>query len=174
MADKQKILLGRIIKIHGYQGGVVLRTDNSFKGSIPEKEWVFIEYEGKPVPFFIEAAEKAGAGLARLWFEGYDTAGKITPVIGCNLLINPRKTRGRVTEGPAGLDGYRIIDATNSYIGTIAEVIVNPAQLMLRVISGDDREILIPLHEDLILDVNHSERTIIMDLPEGLTDLNRP
>lgn len=174
MAYKQKILLGRIIKIHGYQGGVVLRTDKSFKGSIPEKEWVFIEYEGKPVPFFIRESEKGGAGLARLWFEGYDTAAKIATVIGCNLLINPRKTRGRVTEGRADLDGYRIIDATNSYIGTITEVIENPAQLMLRVISGDDREILIPFHEDLIDDVNHSEKRIIMDLPEGLIDLNRP
>ncbi len=174
MADKKKILLGRIIKIHGYQGGVVLRTDTSFNGSIPEKEWVFIEYEGKPVPFFIRESEKAGAGLARLWFEGYETAAGITPVVGCNLLMNRGKASRKITEGLADLDGYTILDATNSYIGKIAEVIVNPAQLMLRVISGVGREILIPFHEDLIMDVNHSQTTIIMDLPVGLIDLNRP
>jgi 16S rRNA processing protein RimM len=173
MAKRQKILLGRIIKIHGYQGGVILRTDKSFKGPIPEKGWVFIEYEGKPVPFLIRESEESGPGMLKLWFDGYDTAEMIKTVTGCNMFVFTEDNRIGISEGPCGLDGFRLFDSKDNYIGTIEEVMENPGQTVLRVISDDDGEILVPLHEDLIVEADQTNKTLIMDLPEGLTDLNR-
>jgi 16S rRNA processing protein RimM len=173
MAKRQKILLGRIIKIHGYQGGVILRADKSFKGPIPEKGWVFIEYEGKPVPFLIRESEEAGPGMLKLWFDGYETAEMINTVTGCNLFVLTEDSGTGISEGSGNIHGFRLFDAKRNYIGTIEEVMENPGQIVLRVISDDQREILVPLHEDLIVEADQTNKTLIMDLPEGLTDLNR-
>jgi hypothetical protein len=54
------ILLGRIIKIIGYEGAVAVKLENIFTENIPQMESVFIEIEGKPVPFFISGSEYLG------------------------------------------------------------------------------------------------------------------
>lgn len=173
MAKRQKILLGRIIKIHSYQGGVILRTDKSFNGPIPNRGWVFIEYAGKPVPFFIRESEEAGPGMLKLWFDGYETAEMIKTVTGCNMFVFTEDNGIGISDGPGALAGFRLFDAKDIYIGTIEEVMENPGQIVLRVISDDDGEILVPLHEDLIVETDHANKILTMDLPEGLTDLNR-
>ena len=173
MAKRQKILLGRIIKIHGYQGGVILRTDKSFSGPIPGKGWVFIEYEGKPVPFLIRESEEARPGMLKFWFDGYESAEMINIVTGSNLFVFTEDNGIRIPEGPGDLEGFRLFDAKDNYIGTIEEVMENPGQIVLRVISDDGGEILVPLHEDLIVETDHANKILTMDLPEGLTDLNR-
>jgi ribosomal 30S subunit maturation factor RimM len=40
------------------------------------------------------------------------------------------------------------------------------------VISDDGKEILIPIETHFIVDLSTTNKSIIMDLPEGLIDLN--
>jgi ribosomal 30S subunit maturation factor RimM len=39
-------------------------------------------------------------------------------------------------------------------------------------VENENGEILIPFAEDIILEINESEKEIKVDLPEGLKDLN--
>ena len=41
-------------------------------------ESVFLEIEGRPVPFFISESEYSGADILKLRFEGYDSIEKIS------------------------------------------------------------------------------------------------
>jgi ribosomal protein L35AE/L33A len=50
MKYENRILLGRISRIHGYEGSVVIKLEQGFIENIPEMESVFIEIEGRPVP----------------------------------------------------------------------------------------------------------------------------
>ena len=47
------ILLGRVTKTSGFEGAVVVRLERSFIENIPQIESVFVEIDGRPVPFFI-------------------------------------------------------------------------------------------------------------------------
>jgi len=172
MAYKAQILLGTITKVHGYQGAVTVRLERAFIERIPEPESVFLEVEGKPVPFFIADLEYPGADILRIKFEGYDSINKVREFTGCRVFL----ITGDIEKNPADnfgtLKGYKICSSENKITGTIIGIIENPGQILLNTDDGCGREILIPLHEDLIISIDKKRKIIRMDLPEGLIDLN--
>ncbi len=62
MAYNANILLGRISKVHGFEGAVTVKLEKNLIENIPDMESVFLEIEGKPVPFFIEESDYPGGG----------------------------------------------------------------------------------------------------------------
>jgi 16S rRNA processing protein RimM len=57
-------------------------------------------------------------------------------------------------------------------IGTVTEIIKNPGHDLLKIVSPDEKEILIPYHEDFIISFDDQGKTILVKLPEGLTEIN--
>ena len=70
------------------------------------------------------------------------------------------------------LSGYKVLLQDGNLLGVITEVISNPGQLILNVISENNRDMLIPLHEDFIVKVDKRKKILVMDIPEGLTEIN--
>jgi len=70
------------------------------------------------------------------------------------------------------LTGYKVTLSNKSILGTIGEIINNPGQDLLKIISPEKKEILIPFHEDFIVRIDKKKKTIVVEIPEGLTDLN--
>ena len=65
MAYKNEILLGRITKVSGYEGAVTVKLERIFSENLPHMESVFLEIEGRPVPFFISDSEYSGADILK-------------------------------------------------------------------------------------------------------------
>jgi len=171
MAYSTHILLGRIIKVYGYKGAVTVKLEKTFIENIPELESVFLEIEGKPVPFFVSDSEYQSAGILKLKFEGYESIEKVNEFTGCKIFL----TSGKISENSIDLEvitGYKVLSADNKLVGTIKEVNENPEQWLMIVMTIKNKEILIPLHEDFIIEIDKKGKTITMNLPEGLTDLN--
>jgi len=171
MAYNANILLGRISKAHGFEGAVTVKLEKTFIENIPDMESVFLEIEGKPVPFFIEESDYPGGDILRLKFIWYDTSEKVNDFTGCNVFL----TTGEKNNNKADIKtfyNYKICLADNTLIGTVREIIENPGQLLLQILTPAGKELLIPFHEDFIRSVDNRGKIIIMDLPEGLTDLN--
>lgn len=171
MAYNAEILLGRILKVHGFDGTVAVKLNESFINNIPEMESVFLEIDGKPVPFFISSSESQGADLLRLKFTGYDSSRIMTGFIGCRVLLTSGETTGNIL--PKTLSGFIILLPDLTRLGTIKDVLDNHGQLLLIVVTEKGRELLIPFHKDFIVSVNKKRKILKMDLPEGLTDINR-
>ena len=172
MAYDAHILLGRILKAHGFDGTVTVKLEEAFIESIPELESVFIEIDGKPVPFFISESETSGADILWLKFDGYDSAGKINEFIGCRVFLTSHVKRGSRRFISSGLTGHTIFNPEGKVIGTIDEIIENPAQPLLVLKTPEGMELLIPFHEDLIVSADKKKRQIVMNLPEGLIGIN--
>jgi 16S rRNA processing protein RimM len=164
------ILLGRITKVSGYEGAVTVRLEKSFFENIPQMESVFLEIEGRPVPFFISDQEYSGADLLKLTFEDYDSIEKISEFKGCRVFLTAGLTPNK-TEDIQSLIGYQVFTSENNPIGIIRAIISNPGQSLLSIFSGD-KEILIPLHEHFIITIDKKKKTVLMDIPEGLTEIN--
>ena len=171
MAYNANILLGRISKVHGFEGAVTVKLEKTFIENIPDMESVFLEVEGKPVPFFIKESEYPGGDILRLKFNGYNTINSVNEFTGCRIFL----TTGRKQKGGADtmtLISYKICIPDKSVVGTINEIIENPEQWLLKILTPDGKELLIPFHEDLIRSVDKSKKIIMMDLPEGLLEIN--
>lgn len=172
MAYNSDILFGRITKIHSYDGSVTVRLEKVFIENIPEMESVFLETEGRPVPFFISHSEYTGADIIKLKFEDYDSFEKISEFQGCRLFLTTGKNIQSLSPESLDIEGYKVFMQDNTLVGVIKEVIRNPEQWLLSVLSPSKKEILIPLHRDFIVDMDEKGKIIIMNLPEGLTEIN--
>ena len=172
MAYNNNILLGRITKLNGYEGAVTVKLEKIFSENIPRMESVFLEIEGRPVPFFISGYEYSGADILRLGFEDYESIEKVSEFIGCRIFLTTGKSGRTHTDDITNLVGYLVLEQNDNFLGTITGIIQNPGQWLLSIASPSEKEILIPLHNDFIVSFNDAKKTIIMDIPDGLTDIN--
>jgi 16S rRNA processing protein RimM len=173
MAYSFSILLGQITKVSGYEGAVAVRLEKIYFDNIPHMESVFLEIEGKPVPFFISLTEYSGAEILKIKFDGYDSIEKIREFIGCKIFLTTTLPSEKISSDYLNLNGFKIYSQEDELIGKISEVIINPGQLLLSITSVDNKEILIPFHEDFILSIKEESRVIVMNIPEGLTKINQ-
>jgi len=172
MAYSSTILLGRITKISGYEGAVAVKLEKTFTENIPRLESVFLEIDGKPVPFFISEYEYSGADILKLRFEDYETIEKVEEFVNCNVFLTSSPSGNSIADNPNDLTGYKVLSVDDTLIGVVSELIRNPSQWLMAIESETKKEILIPLHEDFIVSIDHNEKILVMDIPEGLLDLN--
>lgn len=172
MAYKSNILLGRITKLSGYEGAVAVKLEKIFTENIPQMESVFLEIDGRQVPFFISEAEYSGADILKLSFDGYNSIEKVSEFIGCRVfLTGPSRSNSKDTESQS-LIGYHVIGPGNESIGSISEIFQNSGQWLLNVISPDRKNILIPFHEHFIVRIDKKKKIVVMNIPEGLLEIN--
>jgi len=172
MAYTSEILLGRITKVSGYEGAVTVRLEKVFFENIPQMESVFLEIEGRLVPFFISDSDYSGADLIKFRFENYGSVDKISEFIGCRVFLTTANNDHNKSEDIQNFIGYQVLIQDDIVLGVIREVILNPGQWLLSIISEKNKEILIPFHEDFIVKIDEKKKTIVMDIPEGLTEIN--
>jgi 16S rRNA processing protein RimM len=172
MAYINEILLGRITKVSGYEGAVAIKLEKVFTENIPSMESVFLEIEGRPVPFFISDIDYSGADILKLQFEGYDSSEKISEFVGCRVYLTTGSGKVKKGKDLVNLSGYSVVIAEHTILGIITDIIENPGQWLLNVVSPGRKNFLIPLHEDFIVSIDKKTKTIKMDLPEGLTEIN--
>ena len=172
MAYSSDILLGRITKVSGFEGAVTIKLEKVFFENIPQMESVFLEIEGRPVPFFISELEYSGADILKLTFTGYNSIDKIGEFAGCRVFLTKGLKENSKIKDIHFLTGYQVFTSDDKMLGIIREIITNPGQMLLSVIAASKKEILIPLHEDFIVSIDKKKKTIIMDIPDGLTEIN--
>ncbi len=68
------------------------------------------------------------------------------------------------------LKGFIVSDETHGELGEILEVNEYPQQFVATV-SYKGKEILFPLNDDMIIEIDEDARTLLVDLPDGLLDL---
>jgi 16S rRNA processing protein RimM len=172
MAYNNNILLGKITKLSGFEGAVAVRLEEKFIENIPQMESVFLEIEGRPVPFFISGYEYSGTDILKLMFDGYNSIEKVNEFVGCRVFLttiipdNDRKNDHR------NMLGFSVFTHDDILLGSISEIIFNNGQWLLDVVSDNKKGILIPFHEHLIISIDLSKKTVFMDIPDGLLDIN--
>jgi 16S rRNA processing protein RimM len=172
MAYNKNILLGRITKVSGYEGAVAVKLERIFTENIPRMESVFLEIEGRPVPFLISESEYSGADNLKLKFEGYESPEKIIEFVGCRIFLTGELPAGQGKTDGQTLIGYRVYTQDDTEVGPITDIISNSGQWLLNVASPDNKSILIPFHEDLIIKIERRKKIVIMEIPDGLLEIN--
>jgi 16S rRNA processing protein RimM len=172
MAYSSNISLGRITKVNGFEGAVTVRLEKTFIENIPHMESVFLETEGRLVPFFIADSDYSGADILKLKFEGYGSIEKISEFVGCRVFLTTAISDSEEKEDVTVFTGYQVFSQNKTPLGIISEVVLNPGQWLLSIRTENNKELLIPFHKDLIVNIDRKRKSIIMDIPEGLTEIN--
>jgi 16S rRNA processing protein RimM len=99
---------------------------------------------------------------------------------GAEVLVDPEQVAlpGQDEYFTADLIGCAVVTMANAPVGTVTGVLDTGAQPLLEVRrngAGDlGDEVLIPLTEDIVKEVQLDRRTIRIDPPPGLLELNSP
>jgi 16S rRNA processing protein RimM len=165
------ILLGTLAKPHGTRGSLIVRFSGLKAEDIKKRGLVFVEIDGLPVPFFIESFQEKTEDTVILKIEGIDTENKAREFLGYPVYVMKDQIRVKMAaEKIQDIKGYKVIDTTLGFIGFAEEVLDMKNNPLLSVTNGD-REFLVPVHEDILLEVNDKEKIIRINAPEGLFDL---
>jgi 16S rRNA processing protein RimM len=160
--------IGRITKTYGFEGAVIVRNEGGITREPEQGEPVFVVIDGIPVPFFTREAWSPSPGTLIIAFDDYLTEKSVIGFKGCEVRTS---REDNIKSDPATLAGYTIVDKNSGFRGVIAHVIENPGQ-MIAAITSPAGEILIPMHQDLIISVDKKRKLIEMSLPSGLTGIN--
>lgn len=160
--------IGRLGKAHGVKGEVSFQFDDDVFDRT-DADYLILDIDGILVPFFMEEYRFRSDTLALVKFCDVDTQERASELTGSNVYF-PR-TLAEDEEGMpslASLIGFDLVEAKDGIrIGTIATIDDSTANLLFELEDGR----LIPASDDLITDINIKERTIKMEIPEGLLEI---
>lgn len=166
--------IGYILKTHGLQGEVVIKFNPAYGDTLEEVDFLFLEIEGGLVPFFIEeeTLRFRTDETANIAFQSYDDVDRIDPYVGCKVYVF---TEDLVIDEDivdfSILEGYQVEDQDKGALGKVDRVEDYSGNHIL-VVMVQEEEIMIPFNEEIIKDIHHEKRHIIVSLPEGLLELN--
>lgn len=157
--------VGSAVKVHGTKGELKFNLTQQIK----LKEWAFLEFRGKPVPFYIEHKKAEFEDEVILKLRGINTIEQAELYLGRTLLLPPKQIQ-KSKHQELDLIGFSIVDHILGNIGTIVALIENPLQI-LATVRHQDIENLVPLADELIEEIDEKEKIIYMNLPEGLLEI---
>jgi len=169
MNEKDCCLIGKISKTHGYEGAVTVTLDVDEIQEFEELESVFVSFNGKQVPFFIDSITISGNTNAIVSFLDYHSKDMVEEFVGCSLYL-PNDCFPENSGISSQYIGFTVIDLTRGKIGVVESVLQNPAHDLLQVVFKG-KETLIPFVDELIVEIDPKAKKIVFDLPEGLLDL---
>lgn len=158
--------IGQVLKSNGRDGELLV----SFSGISPEdidlEEPVFIEFDGLPVPFYFEAFSQRGNSRALVRLTGVHSLTDADELAGAVLYAEDDLYEDEEED----LTGWTVLDADGTKVGTVSAHEDIPGNPCIWLETGHG-ESLLPLREELVLDVDETEKTLRMEIPEGLLDL---
>jgi 16S rRNA processing protein RimM len=163
--------IGYITKTKGLKGEVQVYFEYDEPANLP-LDSVFAEINGKLVPFFISTYKLQNNQTGNFYFDDIDTIEKAQTLIRKKLyLLNSLKpVRDDDEFLITDLKGFMVHDQTVGELGDIIEIHEYPQQFVA-VVSYKFKEIMFPLNDDLIVEIDEENRILKVDLPEGLVDL---
>ncbi len=166
---KSYFKIGRLGKLFGLEGDVRLHCDEQYEEILlqhfNEHKAIFIGIDGFKIPLFIQHLNLNKA-LVRI--DKIKNQKQLKELVGQDIFIEGDERLDQVASDLEFLAGFFIVDSqTNMQLGEIVSVEIYPAHPMAFISDGND-EMMIPLVEDWIVEVDVANKLLHMNLPEGL------
>ncbi len=163
--------VARVLKSNGTEGEVLIGFREISPEDLNQKEPVFITFDGLPVPFFIESFSRKGTNRALAHLTGVKNLEDAEELVGKDIFAKPdgineyeNADDGLMVDD---LIGWTLLDASGKIVGEITDYEDIPGNTCIYV-ETPDGQVMIPLHEDLILSVDEDSESISVSIPEGL------
>ncbi|MBP6431793.1 MAG: 16S rRNA processing protein RimM [Ferruginibacter sp.] len=167
----QYFKIGKLAASFGLKGEVILQHNLGKKTSLKGLEAIFIEEKKDSfIPYFITNTKIKSHTEVFLQLEGIDNkeiARKLTPKE--VWLTEDDFTKFAAKSSPISLLNFTLI-SEGKEIGEIIEVIEQPHQILCSILING-KEALIPVHDDNLINIDKKNKTVEVDLPEGLLEI---
>lgn len=166
--------IGTLGKPHGVRGELSFHFDDDVFDRV-DADFLFVEIDGLPVPFFLEEYRFRSDEVALVKFDSIDTEEQAAGLTGCAVLF-PRDLvdddSEDATVSKAEIIGFEVIDAADGKsVGRIEAVDDSTVNTLFDVATSGG-SVLIPASHELITAIDRQARTITLSIPQGLLTLD--
>ena len=165
------ISIGKFVAVHGLKGELILKHALGKKTSLKGVQALFIE-ESKStyIPWFIQQTKPRSQMEVLIKLEGVDTPESAKKFNQKTIWLTREDFEKQASKSaPISFIGFTVVE-DDKILGTITEVIEQPHQVLCT-IYVDGKEVLIPLHQETLQQVDRIKKVIYVTLPEGLIKL---
>ena len=166
--EEEVYKIGKLGKTHGVKGEISFLFDDDVFDRV-DADYLVLMIDGILVPFFMEEYRFRSDTTAIVKFCDIDTQERARELTGCDVWF-PRALADSDDDiiTWAAIVGFDIIDANSGKpVGRITSVDDSTINILFCLEDGR----LIPASEDLITGIDKANKTITINIPEGLLDL---
>ena len=176
--------IGRLTRTHGIHGEMELQfTDDAFDRG--EAEYIVLLIDGIYVPFFFDEYRFKSNEAALIKLADIESERDARRLVGLQVFY-PHAALPADDEPELrsiqGFVGFTVLlpdleqtadeGIATRELGTVTHVVAHAGSTLFTLTTADGDEVLIPFHEDFLVDYNLRERYLVLQLPEGILDLN--
>jgi 16S rRNA processing protein RimM len=163
--------MGKLVAVFGLKGEMVLKHALGKKSSLKGLTAIFIEEKKESfLPWFVESAKIKSEEDVYIKLEGIDTREAAMKLMQKEVWIPEADFKKLAAKSaPGSILGYTIIN-DGEPLSEILEVIEQPHQLLCR-LEMNEKEVLIPLNEQTIGNIDHKKKHVNVSLPDGLLEI---
>ena len=172
MQKEDCFYLGKIVKKYSFKGELLAKLDTDQPDLYEHLDAIFVKVRNNLIPFFIENSQLHKSELLRIKFEDVDSEADADALLKCDLYL-PLAFLPKLDGNKFYFHeviGFKVMDKNFGDVGIIKAINDSTAQALFEV-DRNGVEILIPMNDEFILEVNRESKTILMETPEGLIDL---
>jgi 16S rRNA processing protein RimM len=163
--------IGKLVSAFGLKGEMILKHNLGKKTALKDLQAIFIEErKASFIPYFIETARIKSEDDIYIKLQDVNTREAAVKLAQKEVWLPETDFKKYSSKSsPINLLGFDIVE-DKKVLGKILEIIEQPHQLLCR-IEINEKEVLIPLHEDTIRKIDKKLKQVIVELPEGLLDI---
>lgn len=170
------IEIGKCGKPHGLNGTIKCQIDERYLDDVLQAKAIFVGVGANPIPYFIESAREGNSFLVKL--EDVNSKEDAETLSHKPIFLREEDLTEKEEEVEDEFSdnryekwiGYTIIDEEMGLIGKIDQILSLPGHFTALIIH-EEKEVLIPLHENLIVGINKEKKELVLNLPSGLLNL---
>ena len=162
------IAVGRIGRLFGTEGGVMITLYTTFPDDFQMEEPLFIRVDELAVPLFCSSFERRGQSSAVVHFDDIDTERRAEEwLVGREIFVEEEEQDDDEFY-MEDLIGFKA--SVGRLRGEVIDYYDSEANPLFEIKLGDKQH-LIPAQEEFIAHIDFDKRTIKFVLPEGLLEL---
>ena len=171
MTKNDCFFFGKVTKTHGLKGEITIKLDVVNPADFKDLRYVLIEDRGNLIPYFIEN-QKINGDKMFVQLQDVKTMEQAVVFLGKGVFL-PNDMLPQLDDNDfyfKEIIGFKLVDELKGEVGLISDVFEYPTQAVMQVMK-DGKEILIPIHDDIIRKVNKKAKILNIKAPEGLIDM---
>ncbi len=173
MKKEDCFYLGKVVRKHSYKGEVVIKLDTDEPEIYQDLEAVFLDLNGKLIPFFIEESLLQKGNQLRVRFEDFTTEADAERILKKEVylpLTMLPKLEGNKFYYHEVIN-FDLIDQNFGLVGKIKSINDSTAQELFIVKNETGKEILIPLIDNFLVKIDRTNKQVIVNTPKGLIEM---
>lgn len=171
---KNLILCGKIVKPQGIKGEIKVYPFSGNPENFAYYTRVMLSFAGDDRSKWFDVLENRSHGQSAIVrLAGIDSRNDAEAIVGSEVWVDPEEIPP-LEDGEFywhELEGTEVVTSQGQKLGRVKKIFATGGHDIL-VVSGKGQEYLIPALDEFIVEINEESGTVVVDLPEGLLEIN--